>query len=222
LDGSVTLAPRLDALLAEVREFLDAEQPEFQAAPWRGLIRIDGNLLICDEQGPYDFYEVAIEVEPAFPWTEPAVFEVGGRIPRTSDRHIFVDHGHCCVGVWDAWLAVTPDRSFAAFMRGPVADYFVGQSLVEAGFEWPYGERAHGHPGVLQAYADALGLDADAALVRAYLAELSRAVAKGHHRCPCGSGLRLRSCHLDQIRALRDRVEPTLARRMMGMVPSRD
>ena len=102
MDGSVALATRLDALLAEVRAFLTAEQPELQAESWHGLIRIEGNLLIYDEQSPYDFYEVVIGVAPAFPWTEPVVFEVGGRIPRSSDRHVFVDHGNCCVGVWEA------------------------------------------------------------------------------------------------------------------------
>lgn len=219
MDGSVTPNTRLDVLLGDVRTYLAAEQPELEAEASRGFVRIAGKLLVCDERGPYDFYEVVIGVGSDFPASEPVVFEVGGRVPRTAERHVFEDGGNCCLGVWEAWLAETPRRSFADFMRGPVADYFIGQSLVEVGDDWPYGERDHGRPGVLQAYAAALGLEPKLMLVRAYLGELSKAEIKGHHRCPCGSGLRVRSCHIDRIRELRARVEPALARNMLARLP---
>ncbi|WP_354543406.1 SEC-C metal-binding domain-containing protein [Roseovarius sp. MBR-78] len=49
----------------------------------------------------------------------------------------------------------------------------------------------------------------------AHLRLLERKSVKGHVRCPCGSGRRLRDCHAELVRKQRVRVPPRLARRML-------
>jgi len=40
-------------------------------------------------------------------------------------------------------------------------DYFVSQTYYETNGEWPFGERSHDGLGVLESYADLMGLDRD-------------------------------------------------------------
>lgn len=206
---------RLEQLLGEVDAYLAEEQPELTAEAHESGVAVRGKLVIADAEGPIDAYDIKMGVPASFPTDEPLVWEVGGRILRMADHHVFESSERCCLGVWEAWLARTQDPSFAAFMRGPVRDYFLGQSLVAVGEDWPYGELSHGPAGVLQAYGEALGIEADETTVRSYLVILSLSQVKGHHPCPCGSGLRLRKCHQGKVRNLSTRIDSDLANRML-------
>jgi len=123
--------------LSEVQEYLSAQQPELVAKQLEDFVEVTGKLLVVDEQGALDSFSICMEVPNDYPESNPLVWESGGRIPRVADRHIFWSYGNCCLGVWEAWLAKKPDPSFAAFMDGPMADYFLGQSLVDLGYDWP-------------------------------------------------------------------------------------
>lgn len=157
---------RQAGLLGEVVGHLAQSQPELSAKGRDGYIAVTGKIVVRDDLGPLDSFEIFMAIPPDFPLDEPVVWEIGSRIPRTADRHVFEKDGNLCLGVWEAWLAKTPCVSFAAYMAGPVADYFFGQALVEIGESWPFGERDHGLPGVLDAYAEVLGLAADLGAIK--------------------------------------------------------
>src|SRR3546814_10701167 len=74
--------------------------------------------------------------------------------------------------------------------------------------KWPFGERAHGTPGLEEAYADALGIPNRRRSLLYHLRLLSQDWPKGHWSCPCGSGKRLRHCHRDEAMAIHQRVPP--------------
>jgi hypothetical protein len=105
-------------------------------------------------------YEVSIILRRRYPRREPKVFEVGGRIRRISDGHVNRD-GDCCVTVWEHWLVAAGDHSFAAFLNGPVDEYFLGQHRFEKTGKWPFGERSHGKTGSEEAFAETLGVSLD-------------------------------------------------------------
>ena len=63
-----------------------------------------------------------------------------------------------------------------------------------------------------------LGTTRDADLMADYLRLLSRAEIKGHAACPCGSGLRLRNCHIDRVLKLREQICPSMAKRMLARI----
>lgn len=201
-------------LLSEIQKAVAAHQRELRVATSGGLVTLSGLFVVSGPQGPFDSYEVRVAVTRDFPWEEPVVIEVGDRIPRVADRHIYPEHGTCCLGVWEEWLLTAPDRSFETFLTGIMHDYFVSQSYYEANDVWPFGERSHGDAGVRESYADLLGIANDPVIIVDHLRILSMNDVKGHHPCPCGSGQKLRHCHRNKVDGLKDRIPLDVARRM--------
>ena len=185
----------------------------------RGRYLLFENGAIANPAGPISEFDIKMVVSERFPKREPKVFEVGGRIPRHSDYHINPD-GDCCLTVWENWLVCAKDHSFAAFMNGPVNEYFLGQYWFEKTKRWPFGERTHGPKGQEEAYADALGIPNKKKDLIYHLRLLSKDWPKGHWPCPCGNGKLLRHCHRDKMTALHEKVPPQLARRMLRRVRS--
>lgn len=221
--GKVTPASdvvdRLGDLLKEVRAYIEVEQPELAARVHKDMVVVEGKLLVGPTGAWFDFYDVLLVFLPDFPNTEPLVWEVASRVPRTADRHVFPKDGNCCLGVWEEWLICAPSHALADFMGGPLQSYFESQTYFELHGDWPYGQRSHGVQGVVEAFADVLSVAPRLGLVRQYLSTLAREDIKGHHPCPCGSGLRLRKCHFDQLRTVAGRVSPLMAGRMLRGLP---
>ena len=207
-----------DELFTQVTGAANAHQPELSASSFQNIIILDGPLVVSGPEGPFDYYKVSLSVPVGFPWEEPIVLETGGRIPKIADRHIFPKKGNCCLGVWEEWLLATSGHSFETFLTGWLHDYFVSQSWFEARGEWPYGQRSHGKAGVVESYADLLGVATDSRVIADHLRLLAREKAKGHALCPCGSGLRMRKCHMDNIQKLSKRICPTMAKRMLARI----
>jgi hypothetical protein len=170
--------------------------------------------VVAPPDGPITEFEIKIKFPESYPWREPKVFEVGGRIPRRADRHINSD-GDCCVTVWENWLVTSDNHSVGGFLNGPLYEYLLGQFWFEKTGKWPFGERAHGAPGLEEAYADALGIPNRRQSLLYHLRLLSKDWPKGHWPCPCGSGKRLRHCHSNELIAMHQRVPPDIARRML-------
>jgi hypothetical protein len=163
---------------------------------------------------PFDYFEVRLEVDPCYPSVEPRVTETAGRLPHLSDRHINAD-GRCCLVVWEQWLVQAEDTSFAGFLAGPLRQFFLSQSLFEKTGEWRFGERAHGTAGILEAYAEVLGVKQKQHALISRLELLSKPWPKGHWPCPCGSGRIIRKCHQEELWSLHQRVPPAIAKRML-------
>ena len=216
-----------DRLVGDVTKALALHQPAMTVWTQDGLLVAEGELIVASPDCPDERFAVRIEVPRDFPESEPKVFETGGRIPRTSDRHMFEDNGACCTGVYEEWLVEAGDPTFSAFLCGPVDRFFFSQvwfeltERVHGTGGWPFGERSHGLLGILEGYAAAIGIVFDpekAGPLFAHLRLLERKNIKGHVRCPCGSGKRLRDCHSDRLRRLRVKVSPRLARRMLARI----
>ena len=212
-------ADRLSDLLKEVVAYIEVEQPELTARVHKGMIVVEGKLLVGPTGAWFDVYVVLLVFLPDFPNVEPLVWEVSSRVPRTAERHVFPKDGNCCLGVWEEWLICAPSRAVADFMRDPLQSYFESQTYFEMHGDWPYGQRSHGVQGVVEAFADVLGVAPQIAVIHDYLTVLAREQPKGHHPCPCGSGRRLRHCHLELVRGMAGRVSPHMARRMLQKLP---
>jgi len=196
------------ALLEEVRNAIAADQPDLRVAIVDGLVSARGSYALRDGDIVLDRYEVEIKFPREYPKALPVVEEIGGRIPRTADRHISRD-GTACLLVPEEWL-LSQDQSFKAFLSGPMKSFFLGQLLVEAGMRWPFGQRSHGHEGLIEAYLELLGIN-DSSRVPAYLDCLRKKALKGHFDCPCGSEKRLRNCHRAELQELSKRIPPRIA-----------
>jgi hypothetical protein len=206
--------------LDDVRAALAFNQPKLHAIRNGSGFVVTGDFLVHERPdaispaGPIAEFGIEITVSERYPSAEPKVFEVKGRIPRVAERHINPD-GDCCVTVWEHWLVAANDRLFAAFLGGPLREYFLGQFWFEKTGKWPFGERPHGRRGLEEAYADALGIANKKADILYYLRLLAKDWPKGHWCCPCGSGKLLRHCHRAKLMSLHHAIPPTIARRML-------
>jgi len=196
--------------IADLRELFAERYPELIAISEDGNVIIRGSFPIVHEGEVLDRFSIELRIPRNFPDSIPILRETSGRIPRILDRHINAN-GESCPLVPEEWLLLLrEERTIPSFLDGPVRNFFLFQALKERGESWPWGERPHGRRGLLQSYAEMLGIAED--LVPAYLYCLSRNELKGHLDCPCGSSKRLRSCHIEQVRDLRDKISVELAK----------
>lgn len=159
-----------------------------------------------------DRFQLAVTVPRGYPQVLPVVRETGGRIPCESDRHIEAD-GKACLFLEEETETYFPaGSSLLDFLQGPVNAFFVGQLHFEQFGTWPFGQRSHGPAGVVEFYAEKLGTQDRRAIVAA-VDYLRYREIKGHWPCPCGSGKRLRDCHMPKILALRRTIPPEVAER---------
>jgi len=211
--------------LDEVKAAIAFDQPGLVATTDGASITVTGTFHVAESldaispEGPLAAFDLRIELSFKFPHDEPKVFETGGRIPRTPERHIN-GGGDCCVTVWEDWLARTNDATFAAYLTGPLREYFLGQHVFELTGEWPFDERPHGENGLYEAYAEVLGIRNRKKEVLYHLRLLSKDWPRGHWPCPCGSGKKLRHCHREEMMALHGKLPPPLARRMLRRLKS--
>lgn len=165
-------------------------------------------LLIPDSQRYLD-YRIAILLPDNYPTRIPRMYCNDRKLPIGNiDRHIMSD-GSACLGVnaeisqkWRLNPKIVP------FLDEIVAPFLVWQTFYdEHGQPPPWGQRSHYAQGVLEFYAEFLHIEAESN-IKAFMNLLVRKnQPKGHEECPCGSGRRLRNCHIELIRKAREQVD---------------
>jgi hypothetical protein len=199
-----TLNPR------DLQRELDERYPDLRVIQEDERAVVRGSFPILHEDSVIDRFQIEVELPTDFPDSFPLTWEVGGRLPRTTERHSFIS-GAACLLVPEEWLSLPREkRTLLSFFSGPVHNYFLGQCFVEIGLPWPHGERGHGIFGIIESFMELLGVD-DVRQILRYLHLLEHDRIKGHWECPCGSGNVIRRCHVDHIRNLQQRVTPAVA-----------
>jgi hypothetical protein len=191
-----------------------ANYPELRLVVEHDTVFLRGSFKIEEDGETIDRYLIEIQFPEDYASSPPILREIGGRIPWNADRHVDVT-GDACPMVPEEWLLQPDCDSIGSFLSGPVRNFFIGQSLVEQGKPWPFGERGHGIPGLYQAYGELIG-NSDPATIQRYLDLLSREPIRRHWDCPCGSGKRLRDCHLEFVRTLQKTIPASIAQRALG------
>lgn len=181
------------------------------------VVFVAGTFPVRQDGVEVDHYQIEIRLPDNYPQGLPYVWEIAQRIPRIADRHMFID-GRACLFVEEDWYLRHPQGTdLLEFLDGPVRNFFIGQSLVEAGESWPFGERSHSAKGILECYAEMIGTS-DLQIAFKYIEVLSKKDIKGHWLCPCGSQKKLRNCHGMMIRNLKQRVPHRVVRRSWEQV----
>lgn len=153
-----------------------------------------------------DVFEIEIWLHEMDTNGWPKVYEVGGRHRRIAkkwnteiiDLHFYPADAMCCLG-----LKFIDNRhlSIRDFLQKLVIPFFYRLSYTEklgiaASQNDLWGEYSHGNKGL-----------------REYLAEISDYAKQNPCRndlCPCGSGIKYKKCHLDEVESLkRDERETT-------------
>ena len=167
-------------------------------------------------------YTLVIHIPDNYPLKAPFVECNPREIPWVADRHIFVKGRACLCARIEIRKHWPRGATLVDFMKSLVIPFFVCQNYYEAFGYWPPGlGRPHNAPGILEAVGDVLvplgSLDLNGII--AALVLLSRkSHPGGHEMCPCGSGLILRKCHSQQLRDIREMVDPEDAEQDMLII----
>lgn len=178
--------------LAELERQLHAHAPRLRLIVTEDALIATGVYELRQGGVVIDRYSVFLAFEDS-PDLPPKVWETGGRIPKIEDRHIGKMDGACCIEVWGERFARTGDASLDGFLAVPFRNYFLGQTHFERRGTWPFDERSHGLPGMVEAYAELLKVEPKLEIVGKALELAAIPIWKGHWRCPCG-GAALRTC----------------------------
>ena len=155
-------------------------------------------------------FEIELIIPHDFPNTLPRVKEIGGQI-GAGYQHRNADGTLCLAVPIEQRRVFLEQPSLLGFLNRLVIPYLYGYCYWRKHGRHPFEEAAHGYEGILRHYIDTLHLrdELDALSVVCFLFEHGY---RGHHECPCGSGLRARACHGPALRSLHDHHTPTTIR----------
>jgi hypothetical protein len=196
--------------LQQLRDQLERTYPDLRVTIQGDLVWLEGSFPVVHDGVELDRFQTKVGIPEEFPEKIPVAWETNGRVPISADWHTY-DKGALCVIVPEEWLVREESCSILAFLDGPLRNYFLGHLLAESGQQRTMGERSHGLPGLYEAYGEMVG-STEPATTRKFLECLSKDRIKGHWDCPCGSGKRLRKCHMVHLLALRSKICPRIAK----------
>lgn len=193
-------------LLESMKQQLQDSYPTLHFAEREGKVFIRGGFPVGDGTENLDWYQIEIEFKEDYPQSLPVVRETALRIPKIADRHVNPLDGSLCVGVPDSfYIDGTAKAPFIAFLEGPVRTFLLGNSMVEQGLGWPFGEWGHGWKGILEYYSQLLSASDPGVIAHLVLCALYPCI-KGHVACPCKSGRNFRRCHAPIVREVETKV----------------
>lgn len=158
--------------------------------------------LVAEDREVLDRYEIEIHPKSDYPKCYPFVYEMGGRIPRNIDFHVY-PAGHCCLAVpAQERIDCVNGITLTGFIQNQVLGFFFSQTFRSRNGYF-YKERAHGIKGKLQFYSEYLGLSSDNNVLMAMRMIAMNQEQGGHSACLCGSKRKFQKCHRRIVRKLK-------------------
>ncbi|MCE7057649.1 hypothetical protein LZF95_23405 [Algoriphagus sp. AGSA1] len=173
-----------------------------------GKVTLKGEMEIIDAEGNFwEVFEIEIHHVDSYPLQFPKVYEVGGKIPKIADWHIYVDTKSCCV-------AIAPEESIACkkgitlvqFIDEFVLPFFFNQAFRRVEGYYKNGEYSHGIQGIFEFYDETFKTHGNvSALIRLMKKMALIKTRPGRtHQCFCGSVNKFRHCHRETFNKLFD------------------
>jgi hypothetical protein len=198
---------------------LAGEFPTLRVERRRIAPTVVGSFLLIESGVEVGRYDIEISIPPT-PKELPILREVGGKIPRTAERHINWENGSACLFVPDErWKYHPVGSSIVQFIKGPVREFLLWQAYYDIERKPLFSGRSHGADGVWESYFDELQTD-DPTVVIKFLDYLISKKAKGHWDCYCGSRKRIRDCHFSDLLKLREKIPRDYARNSLTLLRS--
>lgn len=191
----------LDQDIAEINNLF----PKLNYISKKNKRLIEGELDICDTKGIYwDTFEIEIYIPPNYPYGVPTLVETSKKIPRADYRHIN-KAGICCVDMSHELLfqAKQGIRLFD-FIKNKAYPFFANQLFYDEKGYYSNGEYKHRFKGVEQFYKERLNIDDCGLAVKLLNYVLSNPKISRNKPCVCGSGDKVKDCHLSSIEFLKD------------------
>lgn len=204
---SAVISKKIQKVLGGITE----TYPDLRVTRLPTAVEVVGSLPIINEGSLLDRFLIKLTVDPSYPRQIPSLFETGGRIPHTKERHISPGSGEACVCLRDEWPWIAPDcPTVLGFIRGPVTHFFIWQLCYQQFGKDRLGGWGHGGQGRLEFYQDRLGID-NLETIRSFLLHLAKPRFQANWLCYCGSGRKASKCHKGKIISFRTKISPGLA-----------
>lgn len=192
-----------DQFIVEAR-CLVQERPEFIFYENEyGLPVLTGEIILYDQEGvKYDSYSIKVEYKNGYPNNFPAVYEIGGRIPRNIDWHIFEHDGSCCIkSAPEKSILCKDDISLIWFIDTQVVPYFHNQKFREINGYY-LNERSHGYMGNNEFFKEVFATNNLKIILDGLVFVTKRQEPNRVAMCFCGSKKKFRHCHRSAFRIL--------------------
>jgi hypothetical protein len=166
-----------------------------------------GTIII--DQKDEDSYTVEIYIHN-FSESFPIVKEVGERIPRNADRHIY-STGNCCFTTEAKEQLLLKKHVFtlSVFIRSIVIPFFQNNSYYEINKRYRYGAYSHGPQGNIEAYKEILNIDDINKVIFILLSRVVNRYFSDDNICFCSNDKKLKFCHINNYNDLL-LIDPTI------------
>lgn len=148
-----------------------------------------------------DKYELEITIPSDYPRKIPTVNEVKGKIPKNF--HCNPDGTLCLETPLKIYKIFRKCETLKNFIDKLIVPYLYSFSYYKKHGNLPYGEHKHGAEGILEDYKKEFGVNGNFKALK-LLQILAEDSYRGHHLCPCGSGKKLRDCHIKNILLIKE------------------
>jgi hypothetical protein len=169
--------------------------PELKVSVRDGIELLSGIFRVIDDEGKeWNNFEIQIRFSEAFPYRFPQLVEIGGKIPKIADWHIY-PNGACCITI--PLLELVNCRNgitVLQFIQDHVKPHLFNQAhRIEKGY-YAHQEFAHGAYGVFEYYQELFN-EKDVEKIIGYLKALKSTEFGKKTTCFCGRKAKFRKCH---------------------------
>ena len=167
-----------------------------------GEIIVSGSLPFEASADGFETITSAFDIELIIPFDYPKnlprAYEASGEI-ACEYEHVFDDKKLCLAVPIEERLIFHQEPTLFGFVNRLLVPYLYGYCYWRKYKIHPFDESAHGTKGIVQYYCDKLKLDNEISVL-AIISFLYEHGYRGHHLCPCGSGIKVRNCHGNTLR----------------------
>ena len=123
----------------------------------------------------------------------PYIIDTGHQI-KVTYPHCYQNGELCLATDTQMRIQFVDNFDLVQWMRDYVETYFFSYEYYQRYKVFPFGDRAHGHRGILQTYQEIFGVANENAAYK-MMKHIDKYSYRGHHPCPCGSENKIRNCH---------------------------
>lgn len=164
--------------------------------------KVTGSIPIIDAEGTHwGTFHASIYFKARYPYGFAVLQEVSALIPRLIDRHIG-QNGECCVcGPLEALEMEQKPLSVLAFINNYAVPYFANQIHYEEYGYYVNGEYSHDHEGLWESFEELFNTKDRGEIIKKL--DFIKSKPSVNKPCPCGSGRKIKRCHLNLIKSIR-------------------
>lgn len=141
-------------------------------------------------------FSLRISIPNNYPLKCPKVYSYNDSIPVYF--HTNPDNSLCLGAPYEVEKKFRTDPTLCGFVNNLLIPFLYSYQYKKTYQCLPYGERSHGAKGILESYQQILRVQSCREILH-FLEIVTSRDYRGHWRCPCNSGMKIRNCHREII-----------------------